>query len=117
MFIVCNLDKQIVHKLFDNQSMGTFSFCQDQSSSSPTGVNSALYTIFPSTWLANLTTRPDSRTQQPNPPLYPGLEKLGIRGIQDTRQFVFSETIEAGPEAQRLDRIQSNVYNRQLDKA
>ena len=35
---------------------------------------------------------------------------LGIRGIQDTRQFVFSETNEAGPEAQRLDRTQSNVY-------
>ena len=97
MFIVCNLDKQIVHKLFDNQSMGTFSFCLDQSSSSPTGVNSALYTIFPATRLPNLTTRLDSRTLAPNPPLYPGLEKLGFHGIQDTRQFAFSETNEAGP--------------------
>ena len=44
------------------------------------------------------------------PYLFPGLEKLGIRGIQDTRQLAFSKTNEAGPVAQRLDRTQSNVY-------
>ena len=40
----------------------------------------------------------------------PGLEKLGIRGIQDTRQFALSQTNEAGPEAKRFDRTQSNAY-------
>ena len=38
------------------------------------------------------------------------LEKLGIWGIQDTRQSAFSETSEAWPEAQRLDRTALNVY-------
>ena len=42
--------------------------------------------------------------------LMAGLEKLRIRGIQDTRQFAFNQTNEAWPEAQRLDRTQSNVY-------
>ena len=37
-----------------------------------------------------------------------GLEKLGILGIQDTRQFAFSLTNEAGPEAQ-LGRRQNSV--------
>ena len=39
-----------------------------------------------------------------------GLEKLGIGGIQDTGQFAFSWTNEAGPVAPRLDRTRSNVY-------
>ena len=36
-----------------------------------------------------------------------GFKKLGF---QDTRQFAFSYTNEAGLEAQRLDRTQLNVY-------
>ena len=42
--------------------------------------------------------------------LQAGLEKLGIHGIHDTKQFAFSQTNEAGSEAQRLDRTQSNAY-------
>ena len=40
----------------------------------------------------------------------PGMEKLGIRGIQDSRQFAFGETNEVGPEAQLLDKNQPNFY-------
>ena len=39
-----------------------------------------------------------------------GLEKLGIRGIQDFRQFAFGYTNDFGLRAQLLDRTKPNVY-------
>jgi len=45
------------------------------------------------------------------------MEKLGIRGIQDSRQFAFGWTNEVGQEAQLLDKNQQNgICYRKLDK-